>query len=117
MEWSASGPCHCKPRETASDTQSMGDWVGHTAGLNAAEKNLTSAGNRTPTVQPVTRCYTDRATLDKNFFNFNLLFHLVNVESQQYATFSISIKLGYYTYIQVLHLCYMHYSILCVCTV
>jgi hypothetical protein len=38
-----------------------GGWVGPTAGLEAVKKNVATAGNGTPTVQPVVCRYTDWA--------------------------------------------------------
>jgi hypothetical protein len=51
-EWSASRPCRFTSGETAPCTHRIGDWVGPRAGLD-------TTGNRTRTVQPVARRYTD----------------------------------------------------------
>jgi hypothetical protein len=61
-EWSASCSSHFTPGEIAPRTHCVGDWMGPRAGLDSVEKrkvSLTSAGNQTPAVQPVTHRYTD----------------------------------------------------------
>jgi hypothetical protein len=60
-EWSAS----CSRRFTSGEIPPGTHWirgcVGPRAGLDAVEKNLALAGNRTPAIQHVARRYNDRA--------------------------------------------------------
>jgi hypothetical protein len=56
---SDSQPGHYKPGERAAVTHVIGDWVDPTAGLDAVEKIIPLAGNRTPVIQPVAPHYTD----------------------------------------------------------
>jgi hypothetical protein len=56
-EWSASRPGRFTPREIAPGTQ----WLcgpQSRSGRYEEDTNLAPAGNRTPAVQTVTRCYT-----------------------------------------------------------
>jgi hypothetical protein len=59
-EWSASRPCRSTLGESALGTHWLGGWVGTTAGLeHCGTKPFVSAGDRTPTIQPVVRLYID----------------------------------------------------------
>jgi hypothetical protein len=51
-EWSASCPGRFIPEEIILGTHWIGDWLWK-------EENPRSFGNRTPSIQPVARCYTD----------------------------------------------------------
>jgi hypothetical protein len=58
-EWSASRPYRFTSEETAFATCWIEGWVGPRAGLDFMKKKLAPARNRTPSVQPVSRRYTD----------------------------------------------------------
>jgi hypothetical protein len=63
-EWSVSRPGHFIPGERAPCAHWMGGRTGPRAGLDAVElrdKFLASAGNRSPTIQPVAHRYTNWA--------------------------------------------------------
>jgi hypothetical protein len=65
-EWSASRPGCSTPRERASGTHCIGDWVGLKAVLDAVVKRKIHSPRRelnprTPIVQPVAQRYTDWA--------------------------------------------------------
>jgi hypothetical protein len=58
-EWSASLSGHFIPGKTAPHTHWIRGLVGPRAGLDALDKNLAPAENRTPAIQPLAGHYTD----------------------------------------------------------
>jgi hypothetical protein len=65
-EWSASRPGRFTSRERAPGTHCIGGWVGPRAVLDAVGKRKIPSPSwesnlRTPIVQPLAQCYTDRA--------------------------------------------------------